>query len=72
MNFNVDHYEKLVVEHCQDIQHKSERQRLLACLPHHAVARRAAGRLGVLLVTLGTRLEKLDRHREAVAYDLGR
>ncbi|HZU67861.1 MAG TPA: hypothetical protein VFA09_11350 [Ktedonobacteraceae bacterium] len=72
MNFNVNHYDRLAVEHRQGIQHESEQQHLLACLPHHLMARRAAGRLGVLLVTLGTRLEKLDRRSETVAYDLGR
>ncbi len=72
MNYNVHYYDKLAVEHRQGIQHEMEQQHLLACLPHHNVARRVAGRLGVLLVSLGTRLEELDQHSEVVAYDLGK
>ena len=72
MNFNIHHYDKLAAEHRQELRHEMEQKRLLACLPHHNVARRAAGRLGVLLVALGTRLEEFDQHGKAMAYDLGK
>ena len=72
MNFYVHHYDKLAAEHRQELRHEMEQQRLLASLPHHNVARRAAGRLGVLLVALGTRLEEFDQHGKAMAYDLGK
>ena len=72
MNFNVHHYDRLATEHRQGLQYEREQKRLLACLPHHNVARRAAGRLGVLLVALGTRLEEFDQHRKVMAYDLGK
>ena len=70
MNFYIHHYDKLAAEHRQELQHEMEQRRLLAGLPHHNVARRAAGRLGVLLVALGTRLDELDQRGEAMAYDL--
>ena len=72
MNFNVHHYDELAAEHRQGLQHEMEQKRLLACLPHHHVTRRAAGRLGVLLVALGTRLEEFDQRGRTMAYDLGK
>jgi hypothetical protein len=72
MNFNVHYYDRLAVEHRQHIHEEIGRQRLLANLHHDNVVRHAAGRLGVLLVALGTRLEGLDQHSKAVAYDLGK
>jgi hypothetical protein len=72
MNFNVHYYDQLAAEHRQGLQHEWEQKRLLASLPHDNVARRAAGRLGVLLVVLGTRLEEFDRRGKTMAYDLGK
>ena len=71
MNFYVHLYDKLAAEHRQGIQHEREQKRLLAGLPHDNVARRAAGRLGVLLVALGTRLEEFGQRGKTMAYDLG-
>ena len=54
-------YEKHVVEHCQDLQREAEQERMLAGLDRSrkSVLRHAIGRLGVLLVTLGIRLEQV-------------
>ena len=72
MNFNVHYYDMFVAEHRQGLQHEMEQKRLLAGLPRNNVARRVAGRLGVLLVALGTRLEEFDHRRKTMAYDLGK
>lgn len=72
MNFYMHHYDRLAAEHRQELLHEMEQKRLLAGLPHHSMARRAAGRLGVLLVALGTRLEELDQRGKVMAYDLGK
>lgn len=72
MNFNVNYYDKLAAEHRQGLLLEMEQKRLLARLPHHSVGRRVAGRLGVLLVALGTRLEKFEQRGKAMAYDLGK
>ena len=72
MNYNVHYYDRLAGEHRQGMQHEREQQRLLACLPHHNVVRRAAGQLCVLLVALGTRLEEFDQRGKTIAYDLGK
>ncbi len=58
-------YDKLREEHRQTIQREAAQRRLLADLPrHHSIGRRAVGRLGVALVTLGSRLEQFDHHSE--------
>jgi hypothetical protein len=72
MNFNVYHYDKLAAERRQGLLLEMEQKRLLARLPHRSMGRRAAGRLGILLVALGTRLEKFDQPGKAMAYDLGK
>lgn len=72
MSFNAHLYDKLAAEHRQDLQYEMERKRMLACLPHKHVGRRAAGRLGVLLVAMGTRLEEFEQRGEIMAYDLGK
>jgi len=54
-------YEKHVVEHCHDLQREAEQERMLAGLDRsrQSVLWHTIGRLGVLLVTLGTRLEQV-------------
>ena len=61
-------YEKHVVEHCHDLQREAEQERMLASLQHsrQSVLRHAVGRLGALLVTLGSRLEGVEQYREQV------
>jgi len=63
MSYNRYLYDKLYEEHRQTIQHEAAQRRLLASLPHrHGLARRAIGRLGVALVTVGSKLEQFDHH----------
>jgi len=54
-------YEKHIVEHCHDLQREAEQERMLAGLDRSrkSVLRHTIGRLGVLLVTLGIRLEQV-------------
>ena len=54
-------YEKRIVEHCHDLQREAEQERMLAGLDRSrkSVLRHTIGRLGVLLVTLGIRLEQV-------------
>ena len=62
-------YEKCVVEHCRDLQREAEHERMLAGLQHsrQSVLRHTVGRLGGLLVTLGTRLEHVEQYDEQAA-----
>ena len=63
MSHNRYLYDKLYEEHRQTIQREAAQRRLLASLPHrHGLARRAIGRLGVALVTVGSKLEQFDHH----------
>ncbi len=67
MSYNRYLYDKLYEEHRQTIQREAAQRRLLASLPHrHGLARRAIGRLGVALVTVGSKLEQFDHHGEPV------
>ena len=62
-------YEKQIVEHCHDLQREAQQERMLASLQHsrQSVLRQSVGGFGALLVTLGTRLERVGRYREQVA-----
>ena len=55
--------EKVRQAHYQDLLREAEKQRLLAQLPRHrrSISRYAAGKLGVLLLKLGTRLKQFER-----------
>ena len=61
-------YEKQIVEHCHDLQREAQQERMLASLQHsrQSVLRQSVGGFGALLVTLGTRLERVGRYREQV------
>ena len=54
--------EKVRKAHYQDLLHEAEKERLLAQLPRHrrSISRYAAGKLGVLLLKLGTRLKEFE------------
>jgi hypothetical protein len=56
-------YEKAREVHYQDLLREAEKERLLAQLPRHrrSMSRRAAGKLGVLLLKLGTRLKQFEQ-----------
>ena len=62
-------YEKQIVEHCHDLQREAQQERMLASLQQsrQSVLRQSVGGFGALLVTLGTRLERVGRYREQVA-----
>ncbi len=72
MSFNAHLYDKLAEDHRQELQHEMEQKRILSSLPHRSMGRRAAGKLGVLLVSLGTRLEKFEHQGKSMAYHVGK
>ena len=55
--------EKVRQVHYQDLLREAEKRRLLAQLPRHrrSISRYAAGKLGVLLLKLGTRLKQVEQ-----------
>lgn len=61
MNSNLHLYEKALEVHRRDLRHEMEGRRLLAQLPkRRSMSRRAAGKLGVLMVKLGMWLKQLE------------
>ncbi len=62
MGPNMYLYEKAREVHYQDLLREAEKERLLAQLPRHrrSISRYAAGKLGVLLLKLGTRLKQFE------------
>ena len=63
MNSKVYLDEKVQQAHSQDLLREAEKRRLLAQLPRHrrSISRHAAGKLGVLLLKLGTRLKQFEQ-----------
>ena len=63
MDSKVYLYEKVRQAHYQDLLREAEKRRLLAQLPRHhqSISRYAAGKLGVLLLKLGTRLKQFEQ-----------
>ncbi len=55
--------EKVRQVHYQDLLREAEKERLLAQLPSNrwSISRHAAGKLGVLLLKLGTRLKQFEQ-----------
>ena len=62
MDSKVYLYEKVRHAHYQDLLREAQKRRLLAQLPRHhwSRIRHAAGKLGVLLLKLGTRLKQFE------------
>jgi hypothetical protein len=60
--------EKAREAHYQDLLREAEKRRLLAQLPRHrrSMSRRAAGKLGILLLKLGTWLEQFEQSDAAL------
>ena len=61
--------EKLIQAHHEELLRQAEQQRLLAHLPGYreSLARHLTGKLGILLVALGTRLQRLEqRSKQAI------
>jgi hypothetical protein len=54
-------YSLLIQAHHEDRLCEAERLRQLASLPRRSLSRRAAGRLGILLLKLGTRLKQFEQ-----------
>jgi hypothetical protein len=56
-------YQKAHEAHYQDLLREAEKERLLAQLPRHrrSMSRRVAGKLGVLMLKLGTRLKQFEQ-----------
>ena len=63
MNAKVYLDEKVRQAHSQDLLREAEKRRLLAQLPRHrrSRSRHVAGKLGVLLLKLGTRLKQFEQ-----------
>ena len=63
MNSKIYLDEKVRQAHYQDLLHEAEKQRLLAQLPRdrRSISRIAAGKIGLLLLKLGTRLKQFEQ-----------
>jgi hypothetical protein len=63
--------EKLVLAHRQQLLREAEHERLLSALPGHSShpMRHLAVRLGIALITLGTRLRQLEQPRKQIEVD---
>ncbi len=63
--------EKLAEAHRQDLLREAEHERMLAGLPKASSSsiRRLTGRLGMLLIALGMRLQQIGQQRKAVVYE---
>ena len=71
MGSNTYLYEKAREAHYQDLLREAEKRRLLVCLPRHrrSISRRTAGKLGILLLKLGTWLKQFEQpHTEFEDY----
>ncbi len=64
---NLHIHEQLMAEHRQDLLRERQQQRLVVRLRQQRVShvRRFAGRLGALLIALGTSLKQLEPRSEA-------
>ena len=71
MSFHVHLYDDALVQRRQELLQKADRERKLTRLPRRkGLGRRTVGRIGVLLIALGSRLEQFERHGKPVFYDL--
>jgi hypothetical protein len=61
-------YEKVREAHYQDLLREAEKRRRLSCLPRHrrGMSRRAVGKLGALLLKLGTWLKQFEQSHAAL------
>ena len=60
-------YEKAREEHSHDLQHEMAEKQRLSHLPRHRLSRgrRVVGKLGVLLLKLGTQLKQFEQVQTA-------
>ncbi len=61
MGPNMYLYEKAREVHYQDLRREMAESRRLSHLPRHCLSRRVAGKLGVLLLKLGSRLMQFEQ-----------
>jgi len=66
MSPNMYLYEKAREVHYQDLQREMTESRRLSHLPRHRLSRRVAGKLGVLLLKLGSRLKQFEQSHTAL------
>jgi hypothetical protein len=68
MGDNMYLYEKAWEVHYQDLLRETEKRRLLARLPRNrrSLSRRAAGKLGILLLKLGIWLKQFEQSQTAL------
>jgi hypothetical protein len=61
--------EKMALAHRQQLQREAEHEQMLGALPGHSshLMRHMAARLGMFLITLGTRLRMLEQPRKSIA-----
>ena len=59
-------YEKAREVHYQDLRREMAASRRLSHLPRHRLSRRLAGKLGVLLLKLGSRLKQFEQSETVV------
>lgn len=68
MGPNMYLYEKAREAYYHDLRRQMEERRLLVCLPlRRSMSRRVAGKLGVLLLKLGTWLKQFEQPQSAPA-----
>jgi hypothetical protein len=66
MAINMYLYEKAREVHSQDLLREAEKERLLAQLPRQRPSRYVAGKLGVLLLKLGSWLKQFEQSQTAL------
>ena len=66
MGPNMYLYEKAREVHYQDLRCKMAESRRLSHLPRHRLSRHVAGKLGVLLLKLGSRLKQFEQSHTVI------
>jgi hypothetical protein len=66
MGSNISLYKKERQEHYHDLRREIAEKQLLVHLPRHRLSRRVAGKLGVLLLKLGTQLKQFEQAQTAL------
>jgi hypothetical protein len=61
MGPNMYLYEKAREVHSQDLRREMAESQRLSHLPRHRLSRRVAGKIGLLLLRLGSRLEQFEQ-----------
>ena len=64
-------YEKAREVHYQDLRREMAESRRLSHLPRHRLSKHVAGKLGVLLLKLGSRLEQFEQSHTVLTPEVG-